>query len=47
MIMFTKLVRIFTGKGMTCVLNPALAACRVTADERGTRRTPAVRICCR
>jgi integrase len=33
-------LQIFPGKGMTCVLDPAKAACRLTGDERGTRATP-------
>jgi integrase len=38
-------LQIFTGKGMTCVLDPARAACRVATDERGTRRTPDIDDC--
>ncbi|GAB2920811.1 hypothetical protein GCM10027280_04760 [Micromonospora polyrhachis] len=38
-------LQIFTGKGMTCVLDPARAACRVAADERGTRHTPDIDDC--
>jgi integrase len=33
-------LQIFPGKGMTCVLDPARAACRLGADERSNRRTP-------
>lgn len=33
-------LQIFPGKGMTCALDPAKAACRLTRDERGTRTTP-------
>ncbi len=33
-------LQIFPGKGMTCVLDPAKAACRLTGDEHGTRTTP-------
>jgi integrase len=33
-------LQIFPGKGMTCVLDPAKAACRLADDERGTRATP-------
>jgi hypothetical protein len=38
-------LQIFTGKGMTCVLDPARAACRVASDERGSRRTPDIDDC--
>lgn len=30
---------------MTCVLDPARAACRLTADDHGTRRTPDISDC--
>jgi len=33
-------LQIFPGKGMTCVLDPAKAACRLAGNEVGTRRTP-------
>ncbi|MGW4272689.1 hypothetical protein ACWEGQ_10045 [Streptomyces seoulensis] len=33
-------LQIFPGKGMTCVLDPARAACRLSTHERGNRRTP-------
>lgn len=33
-------LQIFPGKGMTCVLDPARAACRLGTDERSNRRTP-------
>jgi integrase len=33
-------LQIFPGKGMTCVLDPAKAACRLAGDEHGTRTTP-------
>jgi hypothetical protein len=33
-------LQIFPGKGMTCVLDLAKAACRLTGDDSGTRRTP-------
>jgi hypothetical protein len=38
-------LQIFTGKGMTCVRDPARAACRVATDERGARRTPDIDDC--
>jgi hypothetical protein len=38
-------LQIFTGRGMTCVLDPARAACRLAADERGHRRTPDIDDC--
>jgi integrase len=38
-------LQVFPGKGMTCVLDPAKAACRLTGDERGTRRTPDLDSC--
>jgi hypothetical protein len=33
-------LQIFPGKGMTCVLDPQRAACRLSSDETNTRRTP-------
>ncbi|MFF7845378.1 hypothetical protein ACFZC6_42580 [Streptomyces ossamyceticus] len=33
-------LQIFPGKGMTCVLDPKRAACRLRSEEDGTRRTP-------
>ncbi|MDT9686673.1 hypothetical protein RND61_32105 [Streptomyces sp. TRM76323] len=33
-------LQIFPGQGMTCVLDPARAACRLATDERSNRRTP-------
>jgi hypothetical protein len=30
---------------MTCVLDPARAACRLAGDDQGTRRTPDVNDC--
>ena len=33
-------LQIFQGKGMTCVLDPQRAACRLRREEDGTRRTP-------
>ena len=33
-------LQIYQGKGMTCVLDPHKAACRVARDERAHRRTP-------
>jgi hypothetical protein len=33
-------LQIYQGKGMTCVLDPHKAACRVARDERDHRRTP-------
>ncbi|MGW3498139.1 hypothetical protein [Streptomyces sp. NPDC001020] len=33
-------LQIFPAKGMTCVLDPARAACRLGTDERSNRRTP-------
>ncbi|MGW1675655.1 hypothetical protein [Streptomyces sp. NPDC002324] len=33
-------LQIFPGKGMTCVLDPRRAACRLRSEEDGTRRTP-------
>jgi len=38
-------LQIFPGKGMTCVLDPAKAACHLTADDNGTRRTPDISNC--
>lgn len=38
-------LQIFPGKGMTCVLDPARAACRLAADDHGTRRTPDITDC--
>lgn len=38
-------LQIFPGRGMTCVLDPARAACRLGGDERGTRRTPDIDDC--
>jgi hypothetical protein len=39
-------LQIYTGKGMTCVFDPARAACRTTGDERGLRRrTPDIDDC--
>ena len=38
-------LHIFPGKGMTCVLVPAKAACRLTGDDHGTRRTPDITDC--
>ena len=38
-------LQIFPGKGMTCVLDPAKAACRLTGDDHGTRRTPDITDC--
>ncbi|WDG33299.1 hypothetical protein N7925_35715 [Streptomyces sp. CA-278952] len=33
-------LQIFPGKGMTCVLDPKRAACRLRSEEDSTRRTP-------
>lgn len=33
-------LHIFPGKGMTCVLDPKRAACRLRSEEDSTRRTP-------
>lgn len=33
-------LQIFPGNGMTCVLDPQRAACRLSSDETNTRRTP-------
>jgi hypothetical protein len=33
-------LQIFLGKGMTCVLDPKRAACRLRSEEDSTRRTP-------
>ncbi|MGW5851810.1 hypothetical protein ACWFQ8_28355 [Streptomyces sp. NPDC055254] len=33
-------LQIFLGKGMTCVLDPKRAACRLRSEEDGARRTP-------
>lgn len=38
-------LQIFPGKGMTCVLDPAKAACRLAGDDHGTRRTPDITDC--
>ncbi|MEW2620861.1 hypothetical protein [Streptomyces sp. NPDC048106] len=38
-------LQVFPGKGMTCVLDAARAACRLSADERSTRRTPDIDGC--
>jgi integrase len=38
-------LQIFPGTGMTCVLDPAKAACRLTGDDSGTRRTPDIGNC--
>ncbi|WP_180289138.1 MULTISPECIES: hypothetical protein [Streptomyces] len=38
-------LQIFPGQGMTCVLDPARAACRLSADERSSRRTPDIDDC--
>jgi len=38
-------LQIFPGKGMTCVLDPAKAACRLAGDEHGTQRTPDIDDC--
>ncbi|MFJ4971120.1 hypothetical protein [Streptomyces sp. NPDC088755] len=38
-------LQIFPGKGMTCVLDPARAACRLSTDERSSRRTPDIDDC--
>jgi hypothetical protein len=38
-------LQIFPGRGMTCVLDPAKAACRLTGDDHGTRRTPDITDC--
>ena len=38
-------LQIFPGHGMTCVLDPAKAACRLTGDDNGTRRTPDIGNC--
>ncbi len=38
-------LQIFPGKGMTCVLDPARAACRLGTDERSNRRTPDIDDC--
>ncbi|MFJ3638020.1 hypothetical protein [Streptomyces sp. NPDC090112] len=33
-------LQMFRGKGMTCVLDPKRAACRLRSEEDSTRRTP-------
>ncbi|MFE2964115.1 hypothetical protein ACFXKC_10660 [Streptomyces sp. NPDC059340] len=38
-------LQIFPGQGMTCVLDPARAACRLSTDERSSRRTPDIDDC--
>lgn len=38
-------LQIFPGQGMTCVLDPARAACRLSADERSSRHTPDIDDC--
>lgn len=38
-------LQIFSGKGMTCVLDPAKAACRLAGDDHGARRTPDITDC--
>jgi hypothetical protein len=38
-------LQIFPGKGMTCVLDPTKAACRLTGGDHGTRRTPDITDC--
>jgi len=38
-------LQIFPGTGMTCVLDPAKAACRLAGDDSGTRRTPDIGNC--
>ncbi|WP_405178868.1 hypothetical protein OG225_33565 [Nocardia sp. NBC_01377] len=38
-------LQIYQGYAMTCVLDPAKAACRLAGDDQGTRRTPDVNDC--
>jgi integrase len=38
-------LQIYQGNAMTCVLDPARAACRLAGDDQGTRRTPDVNDC--
>ena len=38
-------LQIYQGKGMTCVLDPHKAACRLARDERGHRHTPDIDDC--
>jgi integrase len=38
-------LQIYPGKGMSCVLDPVKAACRLAADERSTLRTPDISDC--
>ncbi|WP_458682755.1 hypothetical protein [Prescottella equi] len=38
-------LQIYSGSGMTCVLDPQRAACRLGADDSNTRRTPDLTDC--
>ncbi|MBF6302900.1 hypothetical protein IU459_36095 [Nocardia amamiensis] len=38
-------LQIYQGNAMTCVLDPARAACRLAGDDQGTRRTPDITNC--
>ncbi|MFI6213254.1 hypothetical protein ACIBCD_14795 [Nocardia brasiliensis] len=38
-------LQIYEGLAMTCVLDPARAACRLAGDDQGTRRTPDITNC--
>ncbi|WP_220135697.1 hypothetical protein [Nocardia gipuzkoensis] len=38
-------LQIYQGNAMTCVLDPARAACRLADDDQGTRRTPDITNC--
>ncbi|WP_280446592.1 hypothetical protein [Nocardia brasiliensis] len=38
-------LQIYQGNAMTCVLDPARAACRLAGDDQGTHRTPEITNC--